>query len=165
MVLGLSKPIDCGNSVSFTYTCSCRNIHIYMLDTYRCNEQQTQEDFFINIFVPLTLLQGFQKGYSGFACEKELEIEHNCNILTPLLWSSTLCLSRSPGLLNRKPRAHFAWWWLPLLHLISIFSGPQLIRSPSPFSLVWFSLPHLVSLPLQLSATQLPLDFRLDCVI
>ena len=37
-----------------------------------------------------------------------------------------------------------AGWWLSLLHLISIFSGPQLIRAPSPFGLVWLSLPHLL---------------------
>ena len=88
-------------------------------------------------------------------CERELEIEHNCNILTPNLWPSTLCLSRSPGLLNRRPRAHSAGCWLSLLHLISIFSGPQLIRAPTPFGLVWLSLPQLVYLRLQLSATQL----------
>ena len=45
-----------------------------MLDTYRRNDQQTQEDFFNNI-LPLTLLQGFEKGYSKFACERELETE------------------------------------------------------------------------------------------
>ena len=42
-------------------------------------------------------------------------------------------------------RVHSAGWWLSLLHLISIFSGPQLIRAPSPFGLVWLSLPQLVS--------------------
>ena len=61
------------------------------------------------------------------------------------LWPSALCLSRSPGLLNRRPRAHSAGWWLSLLHLICIFSGPQFIRAPSPFGQVWLSLPHLVS--------------------
>ena len=30
-------------------------------------------------------MQGFEKGYSRFACERELETEHNCNILTPTL--------------------------------------------------------------------------------
>ena len=44
----------------------------------------------------------------------------------------------------RGPEAHSARWWLSLLHLLSIFSGPQLIRAPSPFGLVWLSLPHLV---------------------
>ena len=48
-------------------------------------------------------------------------------------------------MLNRRPRAHSAGWWLSLLYLISIFSGPQLIRAPSPFGLVWLFLPHLVS--------------------
>ena len=65
-----------------------------------------------------------RKGCVGFYCERELEIEHNCNILTPNLWPSALCLSRSPELLNRRLRAHSAGCWLPLLHLISIFSGP-----------------------------------------
>ena len=41
-----------------------------------------------------------------------------------LLWPSALCLSRSPGLLNRMPRGPLCW--LSLLHLISNFSGPQL---------------------------------------
>ena len=43
-----------------------------------------------------------------------------------------LCLSCSLGLLNRRPRAHSAGCWLSLLHLISIFSGPQLIRAQRP---------------------------------
>ena len=42
------------------------------------------------------------------------------------------------------PGVHSAGWWLSLLHLISIFSGPQLIRGPSPFGQVWLSLPQLV---------------------
>ena len=47
----------------------------------------------------------------------------------PLLWPSALCLSRSPGLLNRKPRGPLSWLSLP--HLISNFSGPQIIRAPT----------------------------------
>ena len=43
-----------------------------------------------------------------------------------------LCLSCSLGLLNRRPRAHSAGCWLSLLHLISIFSGLQLIRAQRP---------------------------------
>ena len=66
-------------------------------------------------------------------------------IFWPQLMAVTLCLSRSPGLLNRRPRVHSAGWWLSLLHLISIFSGPQLIRAPNgPFGLMWLSLLHLV---------------------
>ena len=36
-------------------------------------------------------------------CERELETEQNCNILTPTLMAITMFLSRSPGLLNRGP--------------------------------------------------------------
>ena len=85
----------------------------------------------------------------------------------PLLWPSALCLSRSPGLLNRRLRGPLCW--LSLLHLISNFSGLQLnwgswgplqpgvafpitsrlllqlIRGPKgPFGQMWLSLPHLV---------------------
>ena len=35
------------------------------------------------------------------------------------------------------PGVHSAGCWLSLVHLISIFSGLQLIRAPSPFDLVW----------------------------
>ena len=49
----------------------------------------------------------------------------NCNILTPLLWPSTLCLSCCPD-----AGVHSAGCWLSLLHLISNFSGPQ---TPSRF--------------------------------
>ena len=62
----------------------------------------------------------------------------------PLLWPSALCLSRSPWLLNQRPRGTLSWLSLP--HLISNFSGPQLIRGPKgPIGLVWLSIPHLLS--------------------
>ena len=78
---------------------------------------KTQEDF-LEKYLPLTLLQGFEKVYSRFACERELETEHNWNILTPKLWPSALCLSRSPWLLNRSSGVHSAGCWLSLLHLV-----------------------------------------------
>ena len=43
------------------------------------------------------------KGYSRFYCERDLETEQNSNILTPTLLAITTFLSRSPGLLNRRP--------------------------------------------------------------
>ena len=42
-------------------------------------------------------------------CERELETEQNCNILTPTLLAITAFLSRSPGLLNRGPGAQPFW--------------------------------------------------------
>ena len=57
--------------------------------------RQTQEEFF-NKICTSHFIARVRKGYSRFACERELETEHNWNILTPNLWPSTLCLSRSP---------------------------------------------------------------------
>ena len=124
-------------------------IYICMQDTYWHNDNRRRKTS-LTIFTSHFIAR-VRKGCVGFCCERELETEQNRNILTPLLWPSALCLSRSPELLNRRPRAHSAGWWLSLLHLISIFSGPQLIRAPSPFGLVWLSLPHLVSNWLQLN--------------
>ena len=76
----------------------------------------------------------------------------------------TLCLSCSLGLLKRRPRVHFAGCWLSLLYLISIFYGPQLIRAPGPFGLVWLSLPHLVYNSVR-SSTQLPRRTQLSYII
>ena len=42
-------------------------------------------------------------------CERELETEQNCNILTPTLMAITAFLLRSPGLLNRGPGAQPLW--------------------------------------------------------
>ena len=60
----------------------------------------------------------------------------------PLLWPATLCLSRSP---DAQPEAQRPTLLGDLLRLIINFSAPQLNRgAPSPFGLVWLSLPHLV---------------------
>ena len=128
---------------------------------------KTCEDFFKKIYFSLYL--------KGFVCERELETEQNCNILTPPAPPDiAVCHSRSPGLLNRGPggsaslghvlipasshqlvwsptqsevpRAPSAGWWLSLPHLFSDFSDLLLAGGPkSPFDLVWLSLPHLVS--------------------
>ena len=95
----------------------------------------------------------------------------NCNILTPTLiavnvvsFSFSWCSTGGPGV-------HSAGCWLSLLHLISNFSGPQFIRAPSPFGLVWLSLPDHLQLELELSwllswlsyiIVQCPLDRPLD---
>ena len=76
-----------------------------------------QEDFFIKIFTSHFICK-VRKGCSRFACERELETEHNWNILTPKLWPSALCLSRSPWLLNRSPGVCSAGCWLSLLHFV-----------------------------------------------
>ena len=64
----------------------------------------------------------------------------------PFLWPSTLCLSRSPGLLNRRPRGPLCW-----VMVFFTASYQQLLWTPNsigvsegPLGRVWLSLPHLV---------------------
>ena len=53
----------------------------------------------------------------------------NCNILT-LTYGRQRCVYLVLRCSTGGPGAHSAGWWLSLLHLISIFSGPQ---TPSGF--------------------------------
>ena len=114
---------------------------------------KTQEGRHKNIsltitFLPLTLLQGFER----VACERVLETEHKLHILTPLLWPSRcvfivlLMLGSTPSGLSEGP---LGLVWPSLPHLVS---NPlrvcwQLHRgfSECPLGRVWPSLPHLVS--------------------
>ena len=115
--------------------------HIYILDTYRRNDKRrtqltkTQEDFFIKIFTSHFICK-VRKGCSRFACERELETEHNWNILTPKLWPSALCLSRSPWLLNRSLGVRSAGCWLSLL--LSSLSVSNFLASTQLTSTVQF---------------------------
>ena len=47
--------------------------------------------------------------FERVVCERELETEQNCNILTRTLMAMTVFLSRSPGLLNRGHGAQPHW--------------------------------------------------------
>ena len=95
-------------------------------------------------YVPLFIVR--------FACERQLETEQRLQYIDPpLLWPSSLCLSRSPGLLNRRPRGPLCWvrafstasclqlLWSPTCLISNSIRGPQ-----GPFGRVWLSLPHLV---------------------
>ena len=105
---------------------------------------KTQEDFLNNNFTTHFIAK-VRKGCVRFYCERELETEHNWNILTPKLWPSALCLSRSTGLLNRRPRGSLCW-------MMAFFTASyqHLLWTPTHqgpngrFGLMWLSLPHLV---------------------
>ena len=101
-----------------------------MLDTYRRNNKGRVKTS-LEKYVPLTLLV-------TFVCERELESEQNCNILTPTLMAvSVVSFSFSRA---AQPKAQ-----RPTLlddgFLYCILSPTSL----GPFGLAWLSLPHLVS--------------------
>ena len=85
-----------------------------------------------------------RKGCVGFYWERELGIEHNCNILTPhsydrhvvsflFSWCSTGGLGPTAGC------------WLSLLHLISIFFGPQTPSGSPRAPSVGYGFPYHIS--------------------
>ena len=133
-------------------------IYIYILDTYRRNHKDRRNDkdagrLLYKIFTSHFIAR-VRKGCEGFYCERVLGTEHNWNMLTPKLWPSALCLSRSPWLLNRRPRGS-----LCCVMVFFIASYQHLLWTPNsigisegPLGRVWLSLPHL---QLQLSGTLL----------
>ena len=79
---------------------------------------KTQEEFFIKIYTSHFIAR-VRKVIQGLRVRGIWRPNINCNILTPKLWSATLCLSRSS-------------------------LDPNSIRAPdSPFGRVWLSLPRL----------------------
>ena len=89
------------------------------------------QEVFFNKILPLTLLQGFERVIQGLRVRGSWRSNINCNILTPKLWPSR-CVFLVLLMVNRRSRGHSAGWWLSSRHLISIFSGPQLIRAQRP---------------------------------
>ena len=111
--------------------------------------RKTSEEFIKKIYILLTLFVRVQKGHPRFACERELEIERNCNILTPN--ARQRCVFLFLRMLNRSPGVHSTGCWLSLLHLISFFSGTQFIRAsrkPLRLGVAFLTTSHLQLRPI-----------------
>ena len=76
----------------------------------------------------LSLYSKVWKGYSRFYCERGLETEQKLQYFDPHSYGHQRCVFLVLLMLNRGPNGSLCW--LSLLHLISNFSGPQLIRAP-----------------------------------
>ena len=104
------------------------------------NNRHTQTS--LEKYLPLTLLQGFEKVVWGFTVRGSWRPNRNCNILTPLWWPSTLCLSRShaqPEVLGSTLLgAGFLYCILSASSLDPNSSGPQ---APS----AWCGFPYHIS--------------------
>ena len=80
------------------------------------------------IYIPLTLLKGFEKGYSRFACERELETEQKLQYFDPTLMAvNVVSFSFSRA---AQPEAQRPTLLGDLLYLFSNFSAPQLNQGP-----------------------------------
>ena len=71
----------------------------------RRKTQEGRRETSLQIYLPLTLLQGFERVVTGLHVRGSWWPNINCNILTPLLWPSR-CVFLVLLMLNRRPRAH-----------------------------------------------------------
>ncbi len=75
-------------------------------------------------------------------CERELETEQNCSILTPTVMAITAFRFRSPGLLNRRPGGPLCWVLVFYTTLISNwlnFLCTELYNSSTSTFFLWAS--------------------------
>ena len=121
----------------------------------------TKEDFFIKIFTSHFIAR-VRKGCSRFACERELETQHNWNILTPKL----MAVSVVSFSFSRAAQPEATLLGDGFLYGILSASSPDLNSSgpKGPFGLMWLSLPHLVYNSVR-SSTQLARRTQLSYII
>ena len=106
---------------------------------------KTQEDFFRKILYFSLYCKGSKRLFKVFMVRGSWRPNRNFNILTPTLMAGNVVFLVLL-MLNRRPRGPALCWVLAFFtasyqHLLwtPIQSG-----APSPFGLVWLSLPHLV---------------------
>ena len=108
--------------------------YICWIHTDAKNNRRTQEDF-NKIFMPLTLFVSVSKRLCGVLLWEGAWDRTELQYFDPYSYGRQRCVFLVLLMLNRRPRAHSAGWWLSLLHLIRNFSGPQtpsgLPRAPS----------------------------------
>ena len=117
--------------------------YIYWIRTDAMNNRRRKTS--LQKYIPLTLLQGFERVIQGLRVRGSWRSNINCNILTPKLWPSALCLSCSS---DAQPEP-----WGPLCWVLAFFiaSYQHLLWTPTPqgpngpFGLMSLSLPHFVS--------------------
>ena len=106
----------------------CRYIYI-CIQNHNDTIIKTSEDFFKKIYLSLYLKSLCVRG--------SWRPNRTATYWPPLLWPSAWCLSRSPGLLNRRP-------WLSLPHLVTNKSPNYLL--PVFTELYNSSIAHSISL-------------------
>ena len=105
---------------------------------------KTQGDFFINICTSHFIVRVRKGLLSGLRVRGSWRPNRNCNILTPLLWPATLCLSCSPDAQLEAQRLTLLGDGFLYCILSTTSLDPNSSEPQSPFGLMWLSLPHLV---------------------
>ena len=121
------------------------------------HNNKTQEDFFNKIFTSHFICKGTKRLLKGCVWEGAGDRTETAIFWPPLLWPSTLCLSRSPGLLNRRPSDPLCWmmafFTASYQHLLwtPIPQGPKPLRPGVAFPTTSHSNWHWNSTGLELN--------------
>ena len=91
---------------------------------------KTQEDFFRKYMYLSLYCKGSKRVTHGLRVRGSRRPNITVIFWPPLLWPSTLCLSHSPGLLNRRPRGPLCWVICYILSATSL--GLNSIGGPEP---------------------------------
>ena len=105
-------------------------IHICMQKHIQHNKDERQSS--LEKYTSHFIWKGSKGLLKVLLCERELETEQNCNILTPTLMAITAFLFRSPGLLNQGPRGPASLGYVP--HSNIFFPTHLNFRSPGLYN-------------------------------
>ena len=122
-------------------------IHIYIYTQHHNDtmNKQTSEDVFRKIYTSQFICKGSKRVTECFTVRGSWRPNRTAIYWPPLLWPSPLCPSRSPGLLNRRPRGPFCWVIYYILSATSLdpnSSGPQWLFRPG---LAFPTTPYLLT--------------------
>ena len=130
-------------SASECYILICIYTCVYMQNNSQRHNDKGRVKTSLEKYIPLNLFARFERVVWGSTVRGSWRTNRNCNILTPTLMAVnivTFSFSRAA-----QPEAQRPTLLGDLLHLISNFSGPQLIRAPMAPS-AWCGFPyHILS--------------------
>ena len=110
-------------------------------------------------YLPLALLQGCEKGYSRFACERVLETEQKLQYFDLHSYGHQRCVFLVLLMLNRRP-------WGPLCWVLAFFTASyqHLLWTPThqgpKAPSAWCGFPNSISSYYDWNSTQLPVELN-----
>ena len=84
-------------------------------------------------YLPLTLLQGFEKVIQGLCVRGSWRPNRNCNILTPHSYGRQCCVFLVLQMLNRRPRGPLCWVMAFFTASYQHFLWTPIQQGPKPF--------------------------------
>ena len=104
--------ISFGSFIIVLYTHMHIHTCIYMQKELQRHNDKGRAKSSLEKYIPLTYFKASKRVTQGFTVRGSWRPNRTAIYWPLLLWSSALCLSRSPGLLNRRPRGPALFWMM-----------------------------------------------------